>query len=89
LAWHYPHYHGSEWTPGAAMRVGDWKLIEFYEFGDAELYNLATDPGELKNLATESPEQIALMRQQLRDWQENMHAQMPQENPEFKAEGIK
>ena len=30
LAWHYPHYHGSAWTPGAAMRAGDWKLIEFY-----------------------------------------------------------
>jgi len=89
LAWHYPHYHGSEWTPGAAMRVGDWKLIEFYEFGDAELYNLATDSGELKNLATESPRQLALMRQQLRNWQDNMHAQMPQENPEFKAKGVK
>ncbi len=85
MAWHYPHYHGSEWTPGAAIRVGDWKLIEFYELGDAELYNLATDPGELKNLATESPKQFALMRQELREWQENMHAQMPQENPEFKA----
>lgn len=86
LAWHYPHYHGSEWTPGAALRVGDWKLIEFYEFGDAELYNLATDPGEARNLATESPEQLALMRQQLREWQEHMHAQMPQENPEFRAD---
>ena len=88
LAWHYPHYHGSEWTPGAAMRVGDWKLIEFYEYGDAELYNLGTDPGEHKNLAKESPEQLAKLRQQLRQWQENLHAQMPQENPEFKAEEV-
>ncbi|MEX0866255.1 MAG: sulfatase, partial [Pirellulales bacterium] len=30
LYWHYPHYHGSTWTPGASIRDGDWKLIEFY-----------------------------------------------------------
>jgi arylsulfatase A-like enzyme len=28
--WHYPHYHGSAWAPGAALRAGEWKLIEFY-----------------------------------------------------------
>lgn len=81
LFWHYPHYHGSLWTPGAAIRLGDWKLIEFYEFGDAELYNLATDPGELRNLAAAEPDRFDKMRQQLRDWQTELHARMPRPNP--------
>jgi arylsulfatase A-like enzyme len=81
LFWHYPHYHGSQWTPGAAMRLGDWKLIEFYEFGDAELYNLATDPGELRNLAAAEHDRLDEMRQQLRQWQSELHATMPQPNP--------
>ena len=86
LVWHYPHYHGSEWTPGAAIRVGDWKLIEFYEFGDAELYNLATDPGEQKNLAVQEPNRLDDLRQQLRQWQENLHARMPQPNAAWKVD---
>ena len=44
LFWHYPHYHGSTWTPGASVRQGDWKLIQFYEFDKVELYNLVEDP---------------------------------------------
>ena len=86
LVWHYPHYHGSEWTPGAAIRVGDWKLIEFYEFGEAELYNFATDPGEQKNLAVQEPDRLDDLRQQLRQWQENLHARMPQPNPLWVAD---
>ncbi|HUU91294.1 MAG TPA: sulfatase-like hydrolase/transferase, partial [Phycisphaerae bacterium] len=46
IFWHYPHYHGSTWAPGAAVRAGDWKLVEFYEEETAELYNLAGDIGE-------------------------------------------
>jgi hypothetical protein len=43
LFWHYPYYHGSVWTPGAAIRQGNWKLIEFYESETVELYNLSED----------------------------------------------
>jgi arylsulfatase A-like enzyme len=84
LVWHYPHYHGSEWTPGAAMREGNWKLIEFYEFGDAELYDLMTDPGEHNNLAATEPAKFTELREKLRDWQTNMGAHMPQNNPVWK-----
>src|SRR5690606_26730962 len=52
IFWHYPHYHASGWTPGAAIRQGDWKLIEFYETGIVELYNLSEDISEKNNLAT-------------------------------------
>lgn len=77
LYWHYPHYHGSTWTPGAAIRVGDWKLIEFYHWDEVELYNLAADPGERHNLAAEKPELVKQIRGQLRAWQEELGAQMP------------
>ncbi len=38
------------------MRAGDWKLIEFFEDGRLELYNLADDIGEERNLAGAEPE---------------------------------
>ena len=83
LVWHYPHYHGSLWTPGAAIRDGDWKLIEFYEFSDVELYNLASDPGETQNVAAKHPEQRDKLRQKLKEWQISMKASMPQPNPDY------
>ena len=86
LVWHYPHYHGSEWTPGAAIREGDWKLIEFYEFADAELYNLAKDPGERHNLAAVESAQFNKLRQALTNWQTAMHASMPPSNLAWKSE---
>ena len=85
LYWHYPHYHGSTWTPGAAIRDGDWKLIELYEFGETELYNLKDDIGETKNLADAEPQKFAQLRQQLKDWQQSMNAKMPVANPAYDA----
>ena len=43
LIWDFPHYHGSGWTPGRAMRNGPWKLIYFFENDIYELYNLDND----------------------------------------------
>lgn len=83
LVWHYPHYHGSTWTPGAAIRDGDWKLIEFYEFDQAELYNLRDDVGELRDLSGAQPQKLAELRARLRAWQTERGAKMPQPNPQF------
>ena len=77
--WHYPHYHGSGWTPGAAVRRGDWKLIEFYETDTAELYDLASDPGETRDLSAANPAKRDELRAALRDWQARMNAAMPVE----------
>ena len=85
LYWHYPHYHGSSWKPGASIRDGDWKLIEFYHHDKVELYNLANDIGEQKNLVTRQPKKTAELRAKLRAWQKSMKAKMPVPNPAYKA----
>lgn len=77
--WHYPHYHGSGWTPGASIRSGDWKLIEFYETDQTELYNLANDPGEREDLASTNVENRDRLKRALSDWQTKMNAKMPVE----------
>ncbi len=78
LYWHYPHYHGSTWTPGASIREGDWKLIEFYHWGKVELYDLKTDPGEKRDLSEKNPTKAAELRDSLRAWQRKLGAKMPQ-----------
>jgi arylsulfatase A-like enzyme len=83
IIWHYPHYHGSTWTPGAAIRDGDWKLIEFYEFDEVELYNLQDDLGESNDLSKTHPQKMAELRGKLRDWQTRMGAKMPVANPAY------
>ena len=79
--WHYPHYHHS--TPAGAIRQGDWKLIEFYEDGRLELYNLKRDISEKNNLATKLPERAAEMQQKLAAWRKSVGAKMPTPNPDY------
>lgn len=83
LYWHYPHYHGSNWRPGASMRDGDWKLIEFYDWGETEVYNLADDPGEQKDLSQSNPAKRQELQEKLIAWQTKMQARMPERNPAF------
>ena len=78
LYWHYPHYHGSSWAPGASIRDGDWKLIAFYHYGNVELYNLRDDPGEKHDLSSSQPERVKVLSEKLRQWQTRMNAKMPQ-----------
>lgn len=79
LFWHYPHYHGSTWTPGAAVRSGDWKLIEFYEWDKVELYHLGEDLGERHDLSQERPDKTRELRDKLHAWQRDLGAKMPRE----------
>lgn len=81
IFWHYPHYHTSGWTPGAAIRSGKWKLIEFYELNENELYNLENDPGESINLAKEYPEIVLDLKKRLIELQKNTGAKFPLKNP--------
>ena len=81
LFWHYPHYGNQGGTPGGAIRAGDWKLIEFYEDGRLELYDLGADVGEEDDLAEEQPERAAELRDRLDAWRAEVGARMPTPNP--------
>lgn len=50
------------------MRAGDWKLIEFHDTGEKELYNLREDPGETRNRIGDAPERAKRLAEQLAGW---------------------
>lgn len=81
--WHYPHYSNQGGKPGCSMRDGDWKLIEFFEDGRLELYNLREDISEEQNLASANPEIRDRMAKQLADWRSSVHALIPRPNPHW------
>ncbi|MEW4561367.1 sulfatase [Bremerella sp. JC770] len=77
IYWHYPHYGNQGGSPTAAVREGDWKLIEFYEDGHLELYNLADDLSEENDLAAKKPELASKLHAKLKAWREETGAKMP------------
>ena len=81
LFWHYPHYHRTK--PYNAVRNGDMKLIEFFEDGALELYDLARDPKEANNLAAAQPEKAAALLKELQAWRKSVDAQMMTPNPNY------
>jgi arylsulfatase A-like enzyme len=83
LFWHFPHYHGSAWTPGSALRKGDWKLIWFYEDERLELYNLADDPGETHDLSAAHAEKAAELKKILDSRLAESGANFPAPNPGY------
>ena len=83
LYWHYPHYSDQGGTPTGGMREGDWKLIEFFEDGHLELYNLALDPGEQYDFASSHSEKAVAMLAKLKKWRDELHARMPVTNPNY------
>jgi len=74
---HFPHYHGSGNRPSSAVRAGDWKLLEWLEDGRVELYNLASDPGETRDMALEEPAVTARLKTRLNAWRTDVGARMP------------
>lgn len=83
LFWHFPHYHGSAWKPGSALRQGDWKLVVHYESNRTELFNLADDPGEKTNLAENMPGKTTEIKELLDKKLSETNAKFPQPNPDF------
>jgi arylsulfatase A len=84
LYWHYPHYHPGGATPCGSIRKGDWKLIETFEDGKVELFDLKADPYETTDLAAREPAKAAELRKALADWRAANGAKMPTPNPAYK-----
>lgn len=82
LVWHYPHYHGSMWRPGSAIRQADWKLIEFYEEDRVELYDLANDLSEEHDIAEDHPDKAAELRDRMHRYIRERDGQYPEKAEE-------
>ncbi len=83
LFWHYPHYSNQGGKPGGVIRDGDFKLIEFYETGRVELFDLKS--GENRNLAEDPAHaaRVKTMVSKLDTWRIQTGAQMMQPNPNY------
>ncbi len=81
IYWHYPHYHPGGAHPYSAIRMRDWKLIEFQEDGHVELYHLSEDLSEQNDRAKAEPKRAASMKAKLEAWRKSVGAQMAVANP--------
>ena len=84
LFWHYPHYSNQKGFPAGSVRHGDWKLIESYDDGHLELYNLRDDPSETQDLTRTQPVLVQQLLGKLNDWKKSVNAQpMQGPNPDY------
>ena len=82
LVFHFPHYQTGN-TPHSAIRVGDLKLLKFYEDDSVKVFNLAKDLGERNDLATQRPADAMRLRGRLETYRADVDAQLPTINPQF------
>jgi len=78
IYWHFPHYsnHGMQ-SPAGAIRDGKYKLLEYFENGTVQLFNLKTDLGEQQNLAAAQPKRARKLLAKLHAWRKEVNAKMP------------
>ena len=78
IYWHFPHYsnHGFQ-SPNGAIRSGRYKLLEYYENGTVQLFDLESDIGERHDLSQSQPEITDRLKRMLHDWREDVDAKMP------------
>jgi arylsulfatase A-like enzyme len=86
IFWHYPHYGNQGGTPGSSVRMGNYKLIEFFEDNRIELYDLEDDPGEKCDLSRVKPELARDMKATLQQWRQDVDAKIPRPNPDWGTE---
>jgi arylsulfatase A-like enzyme len=84
IFWHYPHYGNQGGRPGSSVRHGKWKLIEFFEDGRLELYDLLADISETVDVAASHPDVVRDLQVQLSSWRCKVDAKIPQPNPDWK-----
>ncbi len=83
LYWHFPHYTNQGSRPAGAIREGRWKLIEHYEDGSCELFDLEADESETSDLAEKHPARVAELRGKLEAWRRASDATENRANDEF------
>ncbi|PHS13993.1 MAG: sulfatase [Blastopirellula sp.] len=84
IFWHYPHYGNQGGAPTAAIRDGNWKLIQWFEDDRVELFNLAKDIGETKDLADKNVAKRDSLLTQLEAWKIEVGAKIPAVNNKWK-----
>jgi arylsulfatase A len=85
LYWHLPNYTNQGGRPAGAIREAHWKLVENFEDNSVELFDLAHDPGERKNVLGTESARAASLRNKLHAWRAEVGARMPVPNPNFDA----
>jgi len=77
IYWHFPHYsnHGMQ-SPGGAIRLGEYKLLEYFENNTVQLFNLKDDLEEQNNLAMTQPEKTSELLAMLQAWRKKVSARM-------------
>jgi arylsulfatase A-like enzyme len=80
LYWHYPHYYETT-TPVGSIRAGRWKLMEYFEDGRRELYDLDADLSEKTDLAAMAPDRVRELQAKMVGWRNQVGAAMPTPNP--------
>jgi len=83
LIWHYPHYGNQGGEPSSIIRLGDWKLIHYYEDGHEELYNLKNDLEETTDVAGEDPGKVKELSEKLFSYLNEVGAKYPEKDPEY------
>ncbi len=86
LFWHYPHYSNQGVQPGSAVRLGKYKLIDNFEKGRQELYNLENDLSETNDISSFNYEKTAELYDLLKEWRTKTNAKMMLPNPKWKNE---
>lgn len=81
LVFHFPHYQGD--TPHSAIFLGDLKLLHFYEDNRDELFDIAQDIGERRDLSKQRPADAKKLRDRLEKYLAAVDAQLPTPNPRF------
>ena len=78
IYWHFPHYsnHGYQ-SPGGAIRLGKYKLLEYYENGSVQLFDLEKDISEQNDLSKAEPDVRSKLLKMLHDWRREVDAKMP------------
>jgi arylsulfatase A len=82
LLFHFPHYQGNN-TPQSALRLGDYKVLKFYESGAVQLFDVARDPGEQKDLASVLPDKTRELSSLLERRLAEVGAGVPVANPQY------